>query len=151
MIRLISWCTGLLNPDAGIIKKTVNYCLFILIYKEIIVDLKELDIDKKILSSINLLTNAINNKDTEKSETWKAYCWLEYTILLVRLKKYNLLDEIQQNELKNIKKEEKVEPEILLRKARDILSSLNYMNDDQLLNSLRVSRDFLRIFLKTKK
>ena len=114
-------------------------------------DLKELDIDKNIHSSINFLTNAINNKDKEEFEIWKAYSWLEYTILLIRLKKYNLLDEIQQNELKNIKKEEKVQPEILLRKARDILSSLNYMNDDQLLYSLRVSRDLLRIFLKTKK
>jgi hypothetical protein len=115
------------------------------------VNLKELDIDKKIHSSINLLTNAINNKDLGESETWKAYCWLEYTILLVRLKKYNLLDEIQQNGLKNIKKDEKVEPEVLLRKARDILLSLNYINDDQLLKSLRVSRDLLRTFLKTKK
>ena len=49
-------------------------------------DLKELDIDKKIHFSINLLTNAINNKEME-SEIWKAYSWLEYTILLVRLKK----------------------------------------------------------------
>ena len=44
-------------------------------------DLKELDIDKKIHFSINLITNAINNKDKEESEIWKAYSWLEYTIL----------------------------------------------------------------------
>ena len=55
-------------------------------------DLKELDIDKNIHSSINFLTNAINNKDKEESEIWKAYSWLEYTILVIRLKKYNLLD-----------------------------------------------------------
>jgi sRNA-binding regulator protein Hfq len=29
--------------------------------------------------------------------------------------------------------------------------SLNYGNDDQFLNSLRASRDLLKIFLKTKK
>jgi hypothetical protein len=115
------------------------------------VDLKELDIDKKIHSSINFLTNAINNKDKEESEIWKAYSWLEYTILLIRLKKYNLLDEIQQKDLKNNKKQEKVEPEELIRKARDLLLTLNYRDVDQLLNSLRVSRDLLRIFLKTKK
>lgn len=114
-------------------------------------DLKELDIDKKIHSSINFLTNAINNKDKEESEIWKAYSWLEYTILLIRLKKYNLLDEIQQKDLKNNKKQEKLEPEELIKKARDLLLTLNYRDDDQLLNSLRVSRDLLRIFLKTKK
>lgn len=114
-------------------------------------DLKELDIDKNIHSSINFLTNAINNKDKEESDIWKAYSWLEYTILLIRLKKYNLLDEIQQKDLKNNKKQEKVEPEVLLRKARDLLLTLNYRDDDQLLNSLRVTRDLLKIFLKTKK
>ena len=114
-------------------------------------DLKELDIDKNIHSSINFLTNAINNKDKEESEIWKAYSWLEYTILVIRLKKYNLLDEIQQKDLKNNKKQEKVEPEVLLRKARDLLLTLNYRDDDQLLNSLRVTRDLLKIFLKTKR
>lgn len=113
-------------------------------------DLKELSIDKKIHSSIDFLTNAINNKDKEESEIWKAYSWLEYTILLIRLKKYNLLDEIQQKDLNN-KKQEKVEPEELIRKARDLLLTLNYRDVDQLLNSLRVSRDLLRIFLKTTK
>ena len=112
-------------------------------------DLNEVDIDKKIHFSINLLTNAINNKDKEESEIWKAYSWLEYTILLVRLKKYDLLDEGQQKGLKNNKKQ--AAPDVLLRNARDLLLNLNYMDDDQLLNSLRTSRDLLRIFLKTKK
>jgi hypothetical protein len=130
-------------------KNIVHYYLFIVVYKEIIMDLKELDIDKKIHFSINLLTNAINNKDKEESEIWKAYSWLEYTILLVRLKKYNLLDEGEQKRLKNNKKQ--VVPDVLLINARDLLLNLNYMDDDQLLNSLRASRDLLRIFLKTKK
>ena len=130
-------------------KNIVHYYLSIVVDKEIIMDLKELDIDKKIHFSINLLTNAINNKDKEESEIWKAYSWLEYTILLVRLKKYNLLDEGEQKRLKNNKKQ--VAPDVLLRNARDLLLNLNYMDDDQLLNSLRASRDLLRIFLKTKK
>ena len=130
-------------------KNIVHYYLSIVVYKEIIMDLKELDIDKKIHFSINLLTNAINNKDKEESEIWKAYSWLEYTILLVRLKKYNLLDEGEQKRLKNNKKQ--VIPDVLLINARDLLLNLNYMDDDQLLNSLRASRDLLRIFLKTKK
>jgi len=130
-------------------KNIVHYYLSIVVYKEIIMDLKELDIDKKIHFSINLLTNAINNKDKEESEIWKAYSWLEYTILLVRLKKYNLLDEGEQKRLKD--NEKQVVPDVLLRNARDLLLNLNYMDDDQLLNSLRASRDLLRIFLKTKK
>ena len=130
-------------------KNIVHYYLSIVVYKEIIMDLKELDIDKKIHFSINLLTNAINNKDKEESEIWKAYSWLEYTILLVRLKKYNLLDEGEQKRLKNNKKQ--VVPDVLLRNARDLLLNLNYTDDDQVLNSLRASRDLLRIFLKSKK
>ena len=130
-------------------KNIVHYYLSIVVYKEIIMDLKELDIDKKIHFSINLLTNAINNKDKEESEIWKAYSWLEYTILLVRLKKYNLLDEGEQKRLKNNKKQ--VVPDVLLINARDLLLNLNYMDDDQLLNSLRASRDLLRIFLQTKR
>jgi hypothetical protein len=130
-------------------KNIGHYYLSIVVYKEIIMDLKEVDIDKKIHFSINLLTNAINNKDKEESEIWKAYSWLEYTILLVRLKKYNLLDEGEQKRLKNNKKQ--VVPDVLLINARDLLLNLNYMDDDQLLNSLRASRDLLRIFLKTKK
>ena len=130
-------------------KNIVHYYLSIVVYKEIIMDLKELDIDKKIHFSINLLTNAINNKDKEESEIWKAYSWLEYTILLVRLKKYNLLDEGQQKGLNNNKKQ--AVPDVLLRNARDLLLNLNYMDDDQLLNSLRASRDLLRIFLQTKR
>ena len=130
-------------------KNIVHYYLSIVVYKEIIMDLKELDIDKKIHFSINLLTNAINTKDKEESEIWKAYSWLEYSILLVRLKKYNLLDEGEQKRLKNNKKQ--VVPDVLLINARDLLLNLNYMDDDQLLNSLRASRDLLRIFLKTKK
>ena len=128
-------------------KNIVHYYLSIVVYKEIIMDLKELDIDKKVHFSINLLTNAINNKEKE-SEIWKAYSWLEYTILLVRLKKYNLLDEGEQKRLKNNKKQ--VVPDVLLINARDLLLNLNYMDDDQLLNSLRASRDLLRIFLKTR-
>ena len=131
------------------INNLVHYYLSSVVDKEIIMDLKELDIDKKIHFSINLLTNAINKKDKEESEIWKAYSWLEYTILLIRLKKYNLLDEGEQKRLKNNKKQ--VLPDVLLINARDLLLNLNYMDDDQLLNSLRASRDLLRIFLKTKK
>ncbi len=113
-------------------------------------DLKELDLEIKIQSSINFLTNAINKKDNDKSEIWKAYSWLEYSILIVRLKKYDLLDKLPQNELKTNKIQEKVEPEVNLIKARNLLWSLDYDDDAQILNSLRESRDLLKNILKTK-
>ena len=116
-----------------------------------IVDLKELDIDVKIQSSINFLTNAINKKDSDKSEIWQAYSWLEYSILLVRLKKYNLLDNLPKNKLRTKKMQEKVEPELNLIKARNLLWSLDYNDDEQILNSLRESRDLLKDFLNTNK
>ena len=112
-------------------------------------DLKELDLDKKIHFSIAVLTNAINNKDGKESEIWKAYSWLEYSILLVRLKKYNLEDEEQQEELKTKKK--RGVPNSILKNARDLLLSLNYGDEDQVLNSLGASRDLLKVFLKRKK
>lgn len=119
--------------------------------KEMIVDLKELDIDVKIQSTINFLTNAINKKDSDKSEIWQAYSWLEYSILLVRLKKYNLLDNLPKNELKTNKMQKKKQPELYLIKARNLLWSLDYNDDEQILNSLRESRDLLKNFLNTKK
>ena len=112
-------------------------------------DLKELEIDKNIHFSIDVLTKAINNKYGKESEIWKAYSWLEYTILLVRLNKYNLLDEEQQEELKTKKK--RVVPNSILNNARDLLLRVNYGDEDQVLNSLRSSRDLLKIFLKRKK
>ena len=112
-------------------------------------DFKELDIDNKIQFSINVLTNAINNKDRKESEIWKAYSWLEYTILLVRLKKYNLLDQEHQEELKTNKKP--IVANSILKNARELLLSLNYEDDDQLLCSLRTTRDLLKIFLKTNR
>ena len=121
------------------------------ISKKIILNIKELGIDIKIQSSINLLTNVINKKDSDEFEIWKAYSWLEYCILLIRLKQYNLLDKIQQNVLKPNKKKEKVENEVNLKKARELLTSLDYTDSEHLLNSLRESRDLLKIYLKTNK
>jgi hypothetical protein len=116
-----------------------------------ILNIKELGIDIKIQSTINLLTNVINKKDSNEFEIWKAYSWLEYCILLIRLKQYDLLDKIQQNVLKPKKKKEKVEKEANLKSAREILKSLDYTNNEHLLNSLRESRDLLKIYLKTDK
>ncbi len=116
-----------------------------------ILDIKELGIDIKIESSINLLTNVINKNDSDVFEIWKAYSWLEYCILLIRLKHYNLLDKIQQNVLKPDKKKVKVENEVNLKKAKELLTSLDYTNIEHLLNSLRKSRDLLKIYLKTNK
>lgn len=116
-----------------------------------ILNIKELGIDIKIQSSINLLTKVINKKDSDDFEIWKAYSWLEYCILLIRLKQYDLLDKIQQNVLKPDKKKVKVENEVNLKKARELLTSLDYTDSEHLLNSLRESRDLLKIYLKTNK
>lgn len=116
-----------------------------------ILNIKELGIDIKIQSTINLLTNVINKKDSNEFEIWKAYSWLEYCILLIRLKQYDLLDKIQQNVLKPKKKKEKVEKEANLKMARELLTSLDYTNSEHLLNSLKESRDLLKIYLKTDK
>jgi hypothetical protein len=116
-----------------------------------ILNIKELGIDIKIQASINLLTKVINKKDSNEFEIWKAYSWLEYCILLIRLKQYDLLDKIQQNVLKPKLKKEKVEKEANLIRAREVLTSLDYTNSDHLLNSLRESRDLLKIYLKTDK
>jgi hypothetical protein len=116
-----------------------------------ILNIKDLGIDLKIQTSIDLLTKVINKKDNNELEIWKAYSWLEYCILLIRLKQYDLLDKIQQNVLKPNKKKEKVEKEANLKRAREILTSLDYTNSEHLLTSLRESRDLLKIYLKTKK
>ena len=114
-------------------------------------NIKELGIDIKIQSSINLITNVINKKDSDEFEIWKAYSWLEYCILLIRPKQYDVLDKIPQNVLKPNKNKKKVEKEANLKKARELLISLDYTNSEQLLNSLSESRNLLKIYLKTDK
>ena len=60
---------------------------------------------KKILDN-NKNNNNIQNEIDDET-LWKAYTWIEYSILILRLKKYNLLDQPLLNGLNNSAKPKK--------------------------------------------
>ena len=90
---------------------------------------------------------------------WRAYSWIEYCILLVRLDKYNLLDEPPSlNDKKTTvagaaaakKTKIKVDEKIMIQQVRDLLLNLNYKDDQKLIASLREIRDLLKAIVKDR-
>jgi hypothetical protein len=97
-----------------------------------------------------------DKKDIDEYNIWRAYSWIEYCILLVRLNKYNLLDEPPSlNDKKTtvaaVKKTKiKVDEKIMVQQVRDLLSNLNYKDDQKLIASLREIRDLLKVIVKDR-
>lgn len=116
-------------------------------------DFKNLRI-KEIIENCKILINespAIEEGDKKEIDEyciWKAFSWIEYSILLVRLNRYNLLDE--PSFLKEAKKT-KVDEKIMIQQARDLLLDLNYKDEEKMLDSLRNVRDLLKRIVKNRK
>ena len=97
-----------------------------------------------------------NNHNTENDiddeSVWKAYSWIEYSILILRLKKYDLLDQPLSNELNtSVKpKKTKVDEKIMFQQIENLFSSLNFNDEEKLLDSLRSIRNLLRIIVKNR-
>jgi hypothetical protein len=121
-------------------------------------DLKDLRIKEIIQNCKSLLSEpSIDNdakKDIDEFIIWKAYSWIEYCILLVRLNKYNLLDQpFFLNEQKKTttaskKTKIKIDEKIMIQQVRDLLLKLNYKDEENMLESLRNIRDLLKIIVK---
>ena len=97
-----------------------------------------------------------NNHNTENDiddeSVWKAYSWIEYSILILRLKKYDLLDQPLFNELNTSTKPKKtkVDEKIMFQQIENLFSSLNFNDEEKLLDSLRSIRNLLRIIVKNR-
>ena len=105
-----------------------------------------------------------NKKDiNDDYNIWKAYSWVEYSILLVRLNKYNLLDEppsflgdkkisstTNRTAVKKTKKVVKVDEKIMIQQARNLLLNLNYKDEKKLIDSLREIRDLLKVIVRDR-
>lgn len=113
--------------------------------------IKEIIENCKILINESPTTEEDDNKEIDEYNIWKAYSWIEYSILLVRLKRYNLLDE--PSSLKEQKKTKtiKVDEKIMIQQARDLLLDLNYKDEEKMLDSLRNVRDLLKRIVKNRK
>ena len=113
--------------------------------------IKEIIENCKILINESPTTEEDDNKEIDEYNIWKAYSWIEYSILLVRLKRYNLLDE--PSSLKEQKKTKtiKVDEKIMIQQARDLLLDLNYKDEVKMLDSLRNVRDLLKRIVKNRK
>jgi hypothetical protein len=136
-------------------------------------EIKDLGIIEIIQKCIKLIDVSFYPEDNSTEETshvkyniWKAYSWVEYCILLVRLHKYNLLDQPssefsdnhQQQQTKSSKTKTKtkktkvkVDEKIMLQQVKDLLLNLNYNNEEKLVEELRSSRDILKQIVKDRK
>ncbi|HEX7256596.1 MAG TPA: hypothetical protein VF242_00935 [Nitrososphaeraceae archaeon] len=119
-------------------------------------DFKDLRI-KEIIENCKILINESHtieegdNKEIDEYNIWKAYSWIEYSILLVRLKRYNLLDEPSSLKEQKKTKTTKVDEKIMIQQARDLLLDLNYKDEEKMLDSLRNVRDLLKRIVKNRK
>ncbi|HYZ97065.1 MAG TPA: hypothetical protein VE524_10765 [Nitrososphaeraceae archaeon] len=119
-------------------------------------DFKDLRI-KEIIENCKILINESpsieegDNKEIDEYNIWKAYSWIEYSILLVRLKRYNLLDEPSSLREQKKTKTTKVDEKIMIQQARDLLLDLNYKDEEKMLDSLRNVRDLLKRIVKNRK
>jgi hypothetical protein len=124
-------------------------------------DLKDLRIKEIIQNCKRFLKEPSTDNDLKKDiddyNIWKAYSWIEYCILLVRLNKYNLLD--QPSSLNEQKKtttaakntKTKVDEKIMIQQVRALLLNINYKDEEKMLDSLRNIRDLLKRIVKDRK
>ena len=116
----------------------------------------DLQIIQIIQNCKNMLDENKNNKNIESGIDdeiiWKLYSWIEYSILIIRLKKYNLLDQPLLNELNNFPKpkKSKVDEKTMLQQIENLFSCLNYNDEEKLLDSLRNIRNLLKIIVKNR-
>ena len=113
--------------------------------------IKEIIENCKILINESPTTEEDDNKEIDEYNIWKAYSWIEYSILLVRLKRYNLLDEPSSLREQKKTKTTKVDEKIMIQQARDLLLDLNYKDEEKMLDSLRNVRDLLKRIVKNRK
>lgn len=119
-------------------------------------DFKDLRI-KEIIENCKILINESptieegDNKEIDEYNIWKAYSWIEYSILLVRLSRHNLLDEPSSLKEQKKTKTTKVDEKIMIQQARDLLLDLNYKDEEKMLDSLRNVRDLLKRIVKNRK
>lgn len=119
-------------------------------------DFKDLRI-KEIIENCKILINESStieegdNKEIDEYNVWKAYSWIEYSILLVRLSRHNLLDEPSSLKEQKKTKTTKVDEKIMIQQARDLLLDLNYKDEEKMLDSLRNVRDLLKRIVKDRK
>ena len=125
-------------------------------------DLKDLEIKEIIQKCKNFLDESVINEDNQEDideyNIWKAYSWIEYCILLVRLNKYNLLDEppflgdkkiTATTAVKTTKI--KVDEKIMIQQVRNLLLNLNFKDEKKLIDSLREIRDLLKVIVKARR
>ena len=136
-------------------------------------DLKDLQIKEIIQNCVSFLDETSIHKEDNKKDIeddyniWKTYSWVEYCILLVRLNKYNLLDEppppsflgdkrispttTNGTVIKKTKKVvKKVDEKIMIQQARNLLLNLNYKDEKKLIDSLREIRDLLKVIVRDR-
>ena len=126
-------------------------------------NLNDLQIKGIIETCISFLNETSIDKgdkgDIDEYNIWKAYSWIEYCILLIRLNKYNLLDEPSSisnkkttaaASAKKTKTKTTVDEKIMIQQVRNLLLNLNFKDEKKLIDSLREIRDLLKVIVKDR-
>jgi hypothetical protein len=115
------------------------------------------EIIENCISFLNETSIDDYKRDIDEYNIWKAYSWIEYCILLVRLNTYNLLDEPSFLSDKKItaatadkKTKIKVDERIMIQRVRILLLNLNFKDEKKLIDSLREIRDLLKVIVKDR-
>lgn len=118
---------------------------------------KSYSTNKAVLQTSNKDNPINNNIKYEQEKTfneneyniWKAYSWIEYSILQLRLKKYNLMDTYSSHKMVSKKRNRMVvDNKKLVIELKKHLQNLDYDNHESLLNNLREIRNNLMIMVK---
>jgi hypothetical protein len=118
---------------------------------------------KRLVDASYSQANDPKEEDYDEYNVWKAYSWIEYCILLVRLHKYNLLDQPpapsadqqQTQKTTSVKKTKKTKVKFdekeMLKQVKELLLTLNYKDEEKLIESLRQIRDILKLIVKDRR
>jgi hypothetical protein len=120
---------------------------------------------KRLVDTSYSQANNPKEEDYDEYKLWRAYSWIEYCILLVRLHKYNLLDQPPapsaykpQTQItttitnkKTKKTKVKFDEKVILKQINELLLTLNYKDEEKLIESLRQIRDMLKFIVKDRR
>ena len=114
--------------------------------------------NERIGELITTCIESINDfqKHHQDNSIFLAYSWLDYSILLIRIKSYGFIEQIDKKVVNNYRKKNKMsyskDYNKILEKVKESLKntdiSLNEKNTDQTIESLREARDTLKVIAK---
>ncbi|MGD1835666.1 MAG: hypothetical protein ACPKPY_10230 [Nitrososphaeraceae archaeon] len=113
--------------------------------------------DKRIKEIITTCIELIENFQTQHQDKsiFLAYSWLDYSILLIRIKSYNFIEQIDKKVIENYRKKNKMsyskDYNKILEQVKESLKNTDVTkekNVEKTIEKLREARDVLKVITK---